>query len=757
MEGQALTVIAREDGGLQSPESVPRSPLRLPGRLFFPKRPRWFRVVAGVILFVVAVLVAGFLYLWFMPFPSPHPMPQATLILDDQGHVLTTFSVQNRVDVPLAQVPPIVVNAVVSTEDRRFFSEGALDPSGIARAVVNNVRHPGAVQGGSTITQQYVKVAYLNSKRTFFRKIEESVLALRLSEQKPKRQILEGYLNAIYWGRGAYGVEAASRAYFGKDVGQLGLPEASLLASLIRDPSAADPAVDPHLAKKGQLETLAALVRDHKITKQQADAAAAIPFSQYVTPGPTPNGHTADPNGEDYFLTAVRQQLYAKYGQRTVDSGGLRVTTTLDATLQHDAYQAIYGPSPTALNPSQSGPSGALVSIDDAGLVRAFVGGQNYETSAVDLALGRLGGGSGRQAGSTFKAIMLAEVIREGYSVNSVLPAPPTYTVANGGPNGVPWQVTNYEHESVAPQMSLVDATALSVNTVYAQVVQTIGADKLDSMAAQLGISPKEMPAPFPSQVLGTVDVSPLEMADAYSTFAAGGAQHTPILVTSVTRADGTKLPLPVAPHQHQALTSQQAAVETSVLQQVVAKGTGVAAGGVGSPVAGKTGTTEHSSDAWFIGYTPKLTTAVWMGYPNGSQSMDGFRGLASVTGGTIPATLWHDYMTAALKDQPVYAGEFTPPGPITGKPLVLAPTGPGPILGSTGPPMTTAPSPSTTTTTAPPNQNGNGNGNGSKTTKPSPTTVPQSVPSTTAAPPPPPPTTSPGPTTTTTTTTTPP
>ena len=703
---------------------------RFLGRVFFPKRSKWFRRIAGLILGFVGLLVAGFLYLWFMPFPAPHPMPQATLIMDDQGHVLTNFSVENRVDVPLSQVPPIVVDAVVSTEDRRFFTEGALDPSGIARAFVNDIRHPSSVQGGSTITQQYVKVAYLNSKRTFVRKIEESVLALRLSEQKSKKEILGGYLNAIYWGRGAYGIEAASRAYFGKDVSQLNLPEASLLASLIRDPSGADPAVDPQLAKKGQTETLAALVRDHRITKQQADAAAAVPFSQYVTPVATPNGHVSDPDGEDYFLTAVRQQLDAKYGPRVVDAGGLKVVTTLDSTLQHDAYQSIYGPSPTALNPAKSGPSGALVSIDDAGLVRAFVGGQNYQTSAVDLALGRLGGGSGRQAGSTFKAFMLAEVIKEGYSVDSSLPAPPTYTVPDGNPGGAPWQVTNYEHESVSPNMSLVDATALSVNTVYAQVVQRIGADKLDAMAAALGISPKEMPVPLPSQVLGTADVSPLEMADAYSTFAAAGVQRTPILITKVTKADGTNLPLPVSPRQHQVLSSQQAAVETYVLQQVVAKGTGVAAGGVGSPIAGKTGTTEHSSDAWFIGYTPKLTTAVWMGYPGSNQSMDGFRGLASVTGGTIPATLWHNYMAAALKDEPGYIGTFTAPGPITGKPLLLTTTNASTTSSSGPTTTTTSSSTSSTTTTVPGNQNGNGNG--TKTTQFAPSTLPPSGPPTT-------------------------
>ena len=420
-----------------------------------------------------------------------------------------------------------------------------------------------------------------------------------------------------------------------------------------------------------------------------------------------------------------------------VYGGGLRVTTTLDPSLQAMAYQSVYGPGPRALDAAHGDPSGALVSIDDTGAVKALVGGQEYSRSSVDLALGSAGGGSGRQAGSTFKAIMLAEVLKEGYSVNSVLPAPPQLVVPHGNANGAPWVVTNYEHESVPPNDNLIDATALSINTVYAQVVTKIGAAKLDQMAKALGIAPSEVSRPYLSQVLGTADVSPLEMAAAYATFADGGQYHTPVLITRVTRLDGTAMGLPVTRKTSTVLSAAQAATMDYVLQQVVGHGTGVAAGGVGSPVAGKTGTTENSSDAWFIGYTPKLTTALWMGYATSNRSMDGFRGLASVTGGSIPAMLWHDYMTAVVAHDPQYLGSFPAgyvltgrmlnggpaPGPTTTQPGATtstttpsrptstvgnlqtpAPTspgaGPGPTTPGSSPPTTSPPASTTTSTT---------------------------------------------------------
>jgi 3-methyl-2-oxobutanoate hydroxymethyltransferase len=416
------------------------------------------------------------------------------------------------------------------------------------------------------------------------------------------------------------------------------------------------------------------MVRDHKVTKKQAQQVEAMPFSSYVIAPTASTGSTskpgaapADPTGQDYFIAAVRQELYDKYGRAVVDGDGLRVTTTLDPTMQQQAYNAIYGQNADALDPAKGEPSGALVSLDGTGAIKALVGGQDFGNSTVDLALGAAGGGSGRQAGSTFKAIMLAEVLQEGYSAASVFPAPPQLVVPHGNADGTPWVVKNFTGETTPPSATLVQATALSINTVYAQVVMKIGADKLDSMAEKLGISAKQMAGAYPSQVLGSADVSPLEMAAAYATFADGGVYHQPLLVTKVTTASGKSLPLPVQPQSRVVLTPPQAAQLDLVLQQVVLHGTGTAAGGLPSAVAGKTGTTDKSTDAWFIGFTPHLTTAVWMGYANTNRPMVGFRGYGGVVGGTIPAKMWHNYMKAVLAALPQYSGTF-PPGALTGQ-----------------------------------------------------------------------------------------
>jgi penicillin-binding protein 1A len=651
-----------------------------------------------------AVIAAGLFMLSRLKLPPPQPLEQTTFIYDSSGkQVIASFSQQNRVNVSVNQVPPVVVNAVVSTEDRHYWTEGALNPLSIVRAAISDVSG-GHLQGGSTITQQYVKQAYLSPKRTLVRKVKEAALAIRLSRAETKRQIMQNYLNTIYWGRGAYGVEAASIAYFGKPVEQLGLPEASLLAALIREPESADPAHGPSLARHNQTGTLRAMVRDHKITNAQAGAVEAMPFSTYVI-SPSSGALTASNSGaalgDEYFISAVRQQLYARYGRALVDGGGLRVTTTLDPSMQSDAYRSIYGKNPLALNPAKGDPSGALVSLDDNGAVKALVGGQDYARSTVNLALGSAGGGSGRQAGSTFKAIMLAEVLREGYTAGSVFEAPPAVVVPHGDANGAPWVVKNFEGETPAPAVNLVDATSKSINTVYAQVVEKIGASNLDQMAVALGISPAEMAGAYPSQVLGTSDVSPLEMAAAFATFAGGGVYHQPLLINRVTKADGSPMPLPVQPQSRVVLTPTEAAQLDFVLQQVVLKGTGTAASGLASELAGKTGTTEHSSDAWFIGFTPNLTTAVWMGYANNSAPMVNFRGYSSIQGGSIPAELWRSYMASVLGVMPQYRGTFPVVTSLVGK-LLTPPTN---IPGLS--PTTTIPSPSspnTPATTAPAN-----------------------------------------------------
>ncbi len=449
------------------------------------------------------------------------------------------------------------------------------------------------------------------------------------------------------------------------------------------------------------------MVRDHQVTQAQADAVLAKPYPTYVIPPAGSGSTTAGAAGSDYFLAQVRQQLYQAYGRETVDGGGLRVYTTLDPILQTEAYNSVYGTSPRALNPAKGDPSGAVVSVDDQGHVLALVGGRNYQQSSVDLALGAQGGGTGRQAGSTFKAIMLASVIQNGYSVQSVVPSPGQITIPNGNGAG-PWTVTNYDGEAPAAHTSLIDATALSINTVYAQVVQKVGADKLDAMAEAMGIPKSVFPHPYLSQVLGTADVSPLEMASAFSTLASGGMYHSPVLITKVTTASGKPLPNPDRQTSRRVLTTAQAAVEDYVLQQVVARGTGTAAGGIGSAVAGKTGTTENSGDAWFVGYTPRITTAMWMGYADSVRTMDGFRGLSSVTGGTLPAQMWHDYMAAAIKSAPQYAGAFPAPGSLAGKDVMTAGSPTSTTSSSRPAPSTTAPtspttSAATTTTTTPP------------------------------------------------------
>jgi membrane peptidoglycan carboxypeptidase len=701
---------------------------------------RWRRWLGAVVLLGAAVLAGGLYTLSRVPLPTAKPLQQTTFVYDSSGHVLATFSEQNRVNVSLSQVPPIVVDAVVSTEDRHFLSEGAINPVSIVRAALSDLGGSGSLQGASTITQQYVKQTYLTSQRSITRKLKEAALAIRVSRSESKDQILQGYLNTIYWGRGAYGVGAAAEAYFDKSVSQLGLPEASLLAGLIREPVLADPARDPELARQNQVDTLKALVRDKKITEAQAQAVQAVPFSRYVISPSTSTGAVTSSDGDEYFISAVRQELYAKYGQEVVDGGGLRVTTTLDPNMQSQAYNSIYGQNADALNPAAGEPSGALVSIDDNGEVKALVGGQDYAKSTVDLALGTAGGGSGRQAGSTFKAFMLAYLLKQGYSPLSVFPAPPEVVLPHGNANGSPWAVTNFEHESTAPAMSLVDATADSINTVYAQVVARLGAANLDATAEAMGIRPSELPAAYPSQVLGTADVSPLEMAAAYATFADNGVYHAPLLITRVTTANGTVLPLPVQPQSRVVLTPAQDAQETYVLQQVVLRGTGTAAGNVGSPVAGKTGTTDNSTDAWFIGYTPKLTTAIWMGYASGSKPMLDFRGFSSIQGGTVPAELWHNYMAAVLSAYPAYQGQFPAVYSFNGLTLTPPPASTLEFPEGLGTTTTTTPSTTTTTTTVPRSTT-----TAPRSTTTTPRTTPTTSPPTTTTPPttkPPPPTT---------------
>jgi penicillin-binding protein 1A len=690
---------------------------------------------ARKVLFVFALLIffaiAGAAFLLSrVSLPPAAPQAQTTFLYDAKGKQLAALDAgENRVLVSLHQVPQVAVDAILSTEDHDYYKHGAVDPLGIIRATISDIRGHGNLQGASTITQQYVKTVYLGSKRTFSRKLTEAFLAIKLQRQLSKDQILERYLNTIYFGRGAYGIQAASQAYFGEDVSKLGLPEASFLAGLIRSPETDDPyrGYAP-TATARRLLTLKAMVRDHKISEAQLQEVELVPITTTVRPpGATALQVTDSEHGTQYFVDDVRAQLIRHYGQDRVLSGGLRVTTTLDSTMQDQAWEAIYGGA-TGLQPYQANPepAGAGVAIDDKGQVKALVGGKDYNQSQVDLALGADGGGTGRQPGSTFKPFLLAETLKEGYTVQSKFPGPPKIVVKAGGAGGKDYEVDNFNDENAGENVSLIDATADSVNTVYAQLEMAIGPQHLVDMATQLGINPTEV-APNASLVLGTAQVSVLEMAAAYNTFADGGTYISPRIITKVTTADGTVLPW-ADPAPRQVLTKAQADVVTYCLQQVVLRGTGTAAGIPRQAIAGKTGTTTNYTDAWFIGYTPHLTAAVWIGYPSGSRPMvNGLvRGIQpGVAGGSIPAQIFSRFMSHAVDDG-AYRGSFDTVRQLTGN-IVPVPTDIGYPVGTGA--TTTVPATTTTiagaTTTTSPKTTTTVPGSKSTTTLPRTTTVP--------------------------------
>ncbi len=603
----------------------------------------------GALLTVVGVAGAVFV-LSRISLPGPPPVQaQTTFICDssvanfqcNQDNALAVLhGQQNRVYVKLDQIPKVLQNAVLAAEDRQFFKHGGVDPLGIARAAYEDIRGSGSEQGGSTITQQYIKNVYLTPQRTLKVKLREAVMAVKFEQKYSKSWILEHYLNTIYFGRGSYGVQAASRAYFGHDVQFITLPEAALLAGLIRSPSRAEPFTYPAEAKRRRLTVLDGMLKQKEITEAQLQAANAWPLDvyhglQFWHPSEGVQVRQGLSIGAQYFVEYVRQQMVAKYGVDEVYGGGLRIYTTLDLNMQKDAYDAVTG---TLNEPGD--PAGALVAIDDQGQVKAMMGGADYDTSQVNLATGTQGGGSGRQPGSTFKAFALAEAVSEGYSINSVFPSPPSIDIP-GADNGHAWHVVG---GCCGGSATLVQATQDSINTVYAQLMVKLGPQKVVDMAHSLGVK-APLANPYPSLVLGSGEVSVLDMASAYSTFANQGVAIKPRVVTRVEKADGTVVDAGT-PQITQVLTADQAAKVTYCLQKVIAAGTGRGAQ-FGRDEAGKTGTTSNNFDAWFAGYTPKLTAVAWMGYPT-PRAMTSVHGV-TVQGANLPTEIWKAFMLSAV------------------------------------------------------------------------------------------------------------
>jgi penicillin-binding protein 1A len=568
----------------------------------------------------------------------PIPLGQNSFVYAGDGTLLGAVpSTTNRQPLLLKQISPWLVKGTVAIEDRRFYEHGGIDVLAIGRAIVADLEAGRVVQGGSTITQELVRNLYIgSSERTLERKVHEACLANKLADRWTKRQILAAYLNTIFYGRHAFGAQAAAQTYFSRPARALTLPQAALLAGLPQAPSVYDPLERPDVALARRDEVLRAMLVARDINRRQYRWAVHAPirlkpgslYSQIVHPD---------------FFGYVQKELVRLYGARRVEAGGLQVETTIDPRLQKIARQAIA----THL-PKSTDPGAALVAIDPrSGAVRAMVsylpGGRKLQFNLATQ--------SGRQAGSAFKPFVLATALDQGISLDTYFNGPPAYTVPDVkcGTNGVLWDVHNFADES-AGTMNLVDATAHSVNTIFAQLVDKVGPSHVVRTAHMMGIRSRLQPVC--SITLGTQAVNPLEMTDAYATLASRGIHHPPQALALVRGPEGQILG-GLHADGARAIPQSSADLVTYALQHVIMDGTGTAAA-LERPAAGKTGTAESFQDAWFCGFVPQLTTCVWIGYPGREIPLENIEGVPQVFGGSIPAEIWHEFMSAALARLPV-------------------------------------------------------------------------------------------------------
>lgn len=570
---------------------------------------------------------------------------------------------QNRVIVPFNRIPDEVWKAVVAVEDERYFQHDGVDLQGIARAAVENVEAGAVVQGGSTITQQYVKNLLEADEDNLRRKVNEALLALQVEKKYTKEQILAKYLNTVYFGEGAYGIQAAAQRYYSRPVERLTLPQSAMLAGLIASPNDNSPLSHKKKAKARRQVVLDLMLEQDMINKTQYAKASRSTLGLRTTAA-VDEGYAA-PYYVDYvkswFLSNPEFGTYEERKQYLF-AGGLRIYGTLDMEMQKAAEQAVNGTL-------QGGdPSGALVSLDPTnGEVKAIVGGRDFfarndSEAQVNLALG---GSTGRPGGSAAKIFTLVAALEKGFKPSKTYNAPGCIDIRQDG-GKKPWHVCNAEPVSFG-NPSIAEATISSVNTVFAQMIEDVGPEAWVKVAVRMGIrccerysAPSAQPLPILSATLGANPVNPLEMASAYGTIAYGGRHVMPTPVVKITYADGGIFYRPEQ-SPRQAVDPDITADVVKILQGVVSSGTGAAAN-IGRPQIGKTGTGENYADAWFVGAIPQLSTAVWVGYPEGAKSMCCTR-IGTVFGGTWPAQIWRSFMTRATKGMP---REDFPTGEIT-------------------------------------------------------------------------------------------
>ena len=608
-----------------------------------------FGFIAGATLFAFAYFTVS------VPDPNAFVNSQSTIIQYSNGEEIGRIGSENRQIVPLAKIPMNVRHAVLAAEDRSFYSNRAFSITGIARAVINNLRG-GSLQGGSTITQQYAKTAFLSPERTIQRKIKELVIAIKLENQLSKDQIFESYLNTIYFGRGSYGVQTAAQQYFNRNVDQLTNAQAIVISCILRSPGF----YDPSYSKENE-ERLTN--RFDYVVKGMIEAewlseedAAKLKFPT-IAPRVT-SGSLSGPKG--HIIEAVSKELKSLgFTEEQLLVGGLVIKTTIDQKAQTAAVDAINKLTPTKVPENLHI---ALVAIrPGTGEVVAMYGGADYLKRQLNDATQAIA-----LAGSTFKSFALVAALEAGIPLTSMWngDSPQIFDDL-----GKPYEVGNYGNEGWG-QVDLLFATKHSINTVYVPLGQKAVLDNVVSAARRAGIPETVAMMPTPSVALGPASPHVIDVANAYATFAAQGIKSKPYLVTSVLGSN--KGVLYEGRAQTEEVFSKEVMADlTYALKSVVNGGTGAAALALGRPAAGKTGTSQSNASAWFSGYTPQLAASVSFFRDDATQTLNGIGGLTSVTGGSFPARIWTAFMKGALKGEPVM--DFPAPSNVGGlEPIVM-------------------------------------------------------------------------------------
>ena len=610
-----------------------------------------FGFIAGSTLFAFA---------WFtvsIPDPNAYVNSQSTIIQYSNGEEIGRIGTQNRQILPLAEIPLDLRNAVMAAEDRNFYSNKAFSVTGIARALLNNLKSGNLNgEGGSTITQQYAKTAFLSPSRTIQRKIKELVISLKLENSLSKDQILENYLNTIYFGRGSYGVQTAAQQYFNRNADQLSLSQIAVVASILRSPGYYDPSLskENEVRLKNRFEYVIKGMLDKEwITPEEA---AKVKFPTVIPR--TKSGQLSGPKG--HIVAAVQKEM-GKLGftEDQLLVGGLVIKTTLDQKAQQSAVDAV-----TKLYPKKAPDNlhiGLAAIRPGTGEIIAMYGGADYLERQLNDATQSIA-----LAGSTFKPFAIIAALEAGIPLTSMWngDSPQTFDDL-----GKPYEVSNYGNEGWG-QIDLLEATKHSVNTVFVPLGQFAGLEKVIDVARRAGIPESIAMVPAPSVVLGVASPHVMDVASAYATFAAQGIYSKPYLIASVTGPN--KGVLFEGESQTQEVFSKDVMADlTYALKATVTGGTGSAALKLGRPAAGKTGTSQSNASAWFSAYTPQLAASVALFRDSASESLNGIGGLTSVTGGTFPARIWTAFMKGALKGEPIMT--FPAPANVGGlEPIVM-------------------------------------------------------------------------------------